>query len=243
MIDLGRTRPEGCLSDRTLDMLMAGELPAARRAALEAHLPDCEACHARYRALHAARTAFPLEAPAFDKLARPVQRRRSWWWVALGPALAATALVLIVARPAREPLVERSKGSAGDSLGFFVLHAGAVRAGALHEVVRPGDRLQLVTTTTVPRYLVVFERDAGGGVSVFFPRAAEAARREVGRAVALPTSVELDATIGVGMIYGVFCDRPVAVAPLRDGLARRGDQMSWPSGCSVDRLAYETRQP
>jgi Domain of unknown function (DUF4384) len=239
MIDLGRTRPEGCLSDRALDMMIAGELPAAHRAAVAAHLPECSACQARYQSLRAGAAAFPLEAPSFQKLIPPARRRR-WWW-ALAPALAAAALVLVVARPRPDALTERSKG--GESLGFFVLHDGSVREGASGEVVRPGDRLQLVTTTKVPRYVAVLDRDAGGRVSVFFPREAEAARREAGRAVPLPYSVELDAAIGVATIYGIFCEQPVVVSRLRQSLERQGEPTAWPRGCYADQLRYETRAP
>jgi hypothetical protein len=239
MINLGRTRPEGCLSDRALDMMIAGELPAARSAALRAHLLECSACQARYHSLRAGSDAFPLEAPSFQKLAPGIRRRR-WWW-AVGPTLAVAALVLIVTRPRSPALTDRSKG--GDALGFFVLHDGSVREGASGEVVRPGDRLQLITTTKVPRYLAVLERDAGGRVSAFFPREEQTARREAGRAAPLPYSFQLDATIGVGTMYGVFCDQPVLVSLLRQVLEQQGDQRVWPHGCAADQLRYEIKRP
>jgi len=238
-IELGRSRPEGCLSDRALDMLMAGELPAARRAATEAHLPSCEACRARYQALQAGAAAFSLDAPSFQKLA-PLPRRHRWWW-ALAPSVAVAAVLLVVIRSPQCPSDERRKG--GDAVAFFVWHGGTVREGARRERVHPGDRLQLVTTTAAPRYLVVLERDAGGHASVFFPRETEAARREAGRAVPLPFSIELDGTLGIGTIYAVFCDRPVPVAPLRDSLERQNAEITWPSGCHADRLSYETTPP
>jgi hypothetical protein len=239
MTSLERSRAEGCPSDRALDQWLAGELPVDRRASVDAHVPGCEDCSARHRARLAARTAFSLEAPAFDKLA-PARPRRPRWW-AVAPALAAAAALVLVARPRHEEHDEvRTKGH--DALSFFVLHAGAVRQGARGEVVRPGDRLQLVTTTWAPRFLTVLERDVGGRVSVFFPRGDAAAPVAPGRGVALPTSVVLDEAVGVGTLYGVFCEQAVTLAPLVRELEQRGDGARWPGGCHVDQLSYESRR-
>ncbi|HEY4186625.1 MAG TPA: DUF4384 domain-containing protein [Polyangia bacterium] len=234
--ELGRSLPEGCLSDRALDLQLAGA--HAGREAIDTHLASCDACAARYRGLQAARAAFPLEAPPFERLV-PARRRR-WWW-GLAPVLAVAAMVVLIARPRESADGERAKG--GDTLGFSVLHAGAVREGARGEIVHPGDRLQLVTTTSSSRFLAVLERDADGRTSVFFPREAHAARQPAGRGVALPYSVQLDATLGVGTLFAVFCDAPVAVAPLRDAVERLGAGAAWPPGCHVDSLAYETKAP
>jgi len=240
MIDLGRSVPEGCLSDRALDMLLAGEPPAARGAEQAAHLAGCAVCQGRYQSLRAGQAAFALQAPGFHKLAPAAPHRFRWWWT-LAPGLAVAVLLLLFVRPGPEATIERSKG--GDALGFFVLHEGSVREGASGEIVRPGDRLQLVTTTKSPRYLAVLERDATGRSSAFFPREGQAARREAGRAVPLPYSFQLDATIGVGTIYGVFCDRPVEIALLKQALERPDDQRVWPPPCNAAQLRYETRSP
>jgi len=233
-MELGRSLPDGCLSDRMLDLRLAGEL--AGRDATDAHLASCEACSARFRALQAARAAFSLEAPPFDRVA-PVTRRRGWWW-GLAPVVAVAALLVLIPRP-RDG--ERTKG--GDALGFFVLHEGSVREGAGGEVVRPGDRLQLFTTTATARFVTVLERDPDGRTSVFFPREPQAARHSPGQRVGLPYSFQLDATLGVGTLIAVFCDAPVAVEPLRTAVERQGARVAWPSGCHADSVAYETKVP
>jgi len=232
--ELGRSLPEGCLSDRALDLWLAGE--AAGREAIDAHLAGCEGCSARCRGLQAARAAFPLEAPPFERLA-PAPRRRRWWW-GLAPVLAVAAVIVVVARPQGGV---RPKG--GDTLGFFVLHEGAVREGAPGEVVHPGDRLQLVTSTATPRFLAVFERGADGRARLVFPHEAQAVPQTAGRGIALPYSLELDATPGVVTLVAVFCDGLVAVEPLRETIERRGVQATWPPGCHADSLAYETKVP
>jgi hypothetical protein len=229
--ELGRSLPEGCLSDRALDLRLAGD-PAE---AVDAHLASCEGCSTRFRRLQADRAAFPLEAPPFERLT-PTPGRRRWWW-GLAPVLAAAAIV-VVARPRDD---QRAKG--GDRLGFFVLHEGAVREGGPGEVVHPGDRLQLVTSTTTPRFLAVLERDADGRTSVLFPRDAQAARQAAGPGVALPYSLALDAAPGVATLVAVFCDRLVAVEPLREMVDRLGTHAPWPPGCHADSIDYETKAP
>ena len=232
----GRSLPEECLSDRALDLRLAGE--ASDATGIDTHLTQCGTCAERYRGLQAARAAFSLEAPSFTGLT-PARRPRRWWWCA--PALAAAAIGVMIARPQGRPDGERTKGR--NTLGFFVLHERAVREGANGEVVHPGDRLQFVTTTAAASFLTIVERDAAGRASLFFPRQANAARQPAGRAVALPYSVQLDATAGLGTLFAIFCDSPVAVEPLRAAIERQGAGATWPTGCHADRLVYETKVP
>src|SRR5437763_23277 len=107
MGDLTRTRPETCLSDRALDMVMADELAPDLRAKADAHLPGCASCTARLRELAADRAAFPLQVPAFARLAGSVAppRRPRWWWTfggALATLGAAAAAVILIFRPSSD---------------------------------------------------------------------------------------------------------------------------------------------
>lgn len=242
MVDLARTRPETCLSDRALDMMMAGELAPALLAKAEQHLPGCAACTARYRELQAGRAAFPLEAPAFAKTAaaaKPARRPRGRWWAlsgAFATAAAAAAALILVWRAAPDDDSVRTKGS--DKLGFFVLHAGSIREGASGEIVQPGDRLQVVYTTKQPRYLAIFSRDARGTTVVAFPHGPVASKIEAGTNTPLPYSLELDAASGVETLHGLFCSRALSLEPLRRVLEQDGDRAAWPTGCRVDRVSY-----
>jgi hypothetical protein len=235
-MELGRSLPEGCLSDRMLDLRLARESGERDVIDADAHLASCQTCSARYRTLQAARAAFSLEAPSFERLA-PALRRRRWWW-GLAPLLAVATMIVLIARPRDS---DRAKG--GDALGFFVLHAGSVREGSAGEVVHPGDRLQLFTTTATARFVTVLERDPDGRTSVFFPREVRAVRHEAGQRVELPYSIQLDTTLGVGTLVGVFCDAPVAVESLRTSVEQQGPRAAWPSGCHAHSLKYETKSP
>ncbi|HXU03158.1 MAG TPA: DUF4384 domain-containing protein [Polyangia bacterium] len=242
MVDFTRTRPETCLSDRALDMMMAGELAPDARATAEQHLPGCAACTARLRELEAARAAFPLEAPAFAKLAAtvaPARARRRWWAWGGGFATLAAAAAAVVLLVRATPGGDGFGIKGGERIGFFVSHDGAVRAGAPGEVVHPGDRLQVVYTTRAPRTLAIFSRDAKGATTVAFPRdLAAGVRIEAGTDTPLPYSLQLDDAAGVETLHGLFCDRPLPLEPLRRSLEEGGERTKWPAGCHVDRISY-----
>ena len=76
------SRPEGCISDFAFDELHAGELDAAARLELEAHVSGCARCRGRRDALSVERDALLAAAPDLASLAprpasRAVTRRRS----------------------------------------------------------------------------------------------------------------------------------------------------------------------
>ena len=244
-LDLERRRPGGCLSDRAINGLAAGELAPSERAAAEAHFAGCPACAARAREIEGARRAFPLEAPSFEALssavtaARPARRRR-WVWPSLaGFAAAAAALVLVfvVGPLRREAPADGTRVKGADHLSLYVLHAGARRAGASGEIVHPGDRLQLAYTAARSEHLAVLSRDAAGRVDVLFPRGDLATPIEAAKLAPLPYSLQLDAEPGAVTVYGVFCARAEAIGELRSAIER--DNV--PPGCHVDRLTYEVR--
>jgi anti-sigma factor RsiW len=242
MREPSRARPETCLSDRALDMMLAGELAPAALTQAQRHLPGCAACSARHRELEAGRRAFALEAPAFAKVVatvKPARPARRGWLFGGAFATVAAAAMLLVLRAFPDDDAVRTKG--GDKLAFFVDHQGAVREGGPGEVVRAGDRLQLVYTTSKPRYLAVFLRDAKGAVTVAFPRATTAAKLEAGANVPLPYSLELDGALGVETLVGLFCDRPPPLEVSRRALELQGDRAAWPDGCRVERSSYEKR--
>ena len=61
-----------------------------------------------------------------------------------------------------------------------------------------------------------------------------------GRDVALDFGIELDAQPGNEQIHALFCPQPIALAPMRDALARTG-RLPVPSGCHVDVIVLEKR--
>jgi len=226
---LSRTRNEGCLSDLTLDEFLAGQLDHHVGAAAAAHLHACPMCRDRAAEVGRDRAMFRAAPPTFP--------RRRWRLPAAAGAIAAAAaaLVAIAVRPG-EPPATRAKGS--PHLGYFVTHGDATRTGGPKETVRPGDTLTFTVTTDARRHVAVLSRDGAGAATIYFPAGGTAAAIDSGREVVLPIATRLDDTLGREELYGVFCDRPVALEPLRLALAGTGELRA-PPGCAVDRATLD----
>jgi len=225
-----------------MDQLLAGEVadPGPGRE----HLDACRECGERFAAIEAERAAFRRAAPPLALPSAP-GRRRAWMWPAAGAtaaALAAAAVVLAATVPARndgDASAIRRKGSA--RLGFFVEHRGAVREGGPGEVVFPGDSLRFTYATDRPAHVAVLSVDGADHVTIYVPRGSVAERVEPGSNLALPGSTILDDTLGAETVYGLFCDRPVELEPVRAAFAASPRHPPIPDGCEVDRLAIEKR--
>lgn len=206
-----------CLSDLRLDELLAGELAGDAAADAADHVAGCERCRAREHALAADRDRFRAAPPS-------IARRRAGRRIAIaGVGVAAAAAVVMMLLPRGDGDGTRSKG--GAHLGFVVQHGGAMRVGAIGEVVHPGDTLSYLVTARAPGYVTVLGRDAAGRVATYVPTT----RVVAGRDVELPIATRLDATLGREEIVAVFCAEAIAIASVEDP----------PAGCTIDRLAIE----
>jgi hypothetical protein len=232
---LSAERPESCVSDLRMDAFLADELDAQQRRAVEQHRASCPRCDQRLRRLEREGSAYLASEQAVTTqrtlAARSRTRTQRRWVVGAGSGLAAAAaLGLALLSPVDEPDAQRTKG--GSRLGFFVDHAGRVRQGKSGERVRPGDLLRFVYASARPVYLTIVSFDAAQHASVYFP----ASQVQPGNNLPLPSAVELDATLGVERIYGLFCERPAAAEELARALTRQKGVLSAPAGCEVDTL-------
>lgn len=234
------SRPEGCSSDLAFDELHAGELAADARAKLEAHLSGCARCLERQAALSCERERLLAAAPSLDALSasrtRAVQPKPRAPLIAIGGAALAlaAAAMLMLTRDGVSGSDTRSKGA--PHLGAFVKRGEHVRAAASGARVRPGDLVRFTYSSDRERHIGLVSLDAKGA-QIYFPTdgSGTAARARAGSLVALDFSVELDATQGDEQVFGLFCDEPLALEPLRAELARKGALPAL-AGCAVDRL-------
>ncbi|WP_437793460.1 DUF4384 domain-containing protein [Sorangium sp. So ce693] len=245
-------RPEGCLSDLTLDELMAGQLDAAAGQEASAHVAGCPRCSARRSEMEAARASFAASAPPLRlargapaaRAAEKVRPARRWLAPAAASALAAAAAALFFFRfhaapEGRDAEIpgERIKGA--ERIGFYVKRGGSVLPGGAGERLQPGDAIQFTYSSAEARYLVILSVDGASQASVYYPSGPVAARIEPGREVLLPQSTVLDDTLGTERIFGLFCSEAIAVEPLRAALAAHPDAPPAPPGCDVDALTAE----
>ncbi|WP_437964604.1 zf-HC2 domain-containing protein [Sorangium sp. So ce260] len=266
MIPFERSRPEGCPSDLRLDRLLAGELDPAEQQATRAHLDGCARCARRFAEIEAGRAAFladppPLRAPAAPRTAAPAVRRlrARALFPAVTAALGAAAVLaagLFVDPPPAPPAPPRgddrgaglapaeqgarTKGGGG-RIGFYVARGEVVVPGGPGEVVHPNDRLQFTYSTADAGYFALLGVDGARKGSIYFPAGGVAAQIQPGEEVPLPSSVVLDETLGAEVLYGLFCDAPVALEPLRAALESAPDLPPAPAGCRVDSVSLDKR--
>jgi hypothetical protein len=200
------------VSELSVDRLIAGEIAGADAAAMRDHAASCARCGDLLADALAVQRKFAIARPPLA-LPPPVVRRRTAVLASAGAALAA-AFAVVIAWPHRDAAPVRTKG--GAIVGFFVAHRGDVRRGAIREVVTPGDRIELATTTTEPVWFAAVSDDASGTRSVY------AAPQQImpGPDRVVPGAVELDDMLGPEIVTGVFCPHSFDVQEIPDDCAR-----------------------
>ncbi|MCE9577231.1 MAG: DUF4384 domain-containing protein [Deltaproteobacteria bacterium] len=230
-------RRDVCLSHLRCDQLLNGELGHAAEATSRAHLAECVGCATRLEAHVQERARFAVP--------RRVPRSRRGIATAMVVAAAAVVVGVVVLRrsprdevvaPLGDAATTRVKGA--PSIGFYVKHREVVRPGAPGEIVAPGDALDFTASIDHPAYLAIVSIDGAQVASVYYPAGDRAAPVAPGQAQVLPQSVVLDDVLGRERVYGVFCDRALAVDEIKAAIARDAR----PPGCVVDALTIEKRR-
>lgn len=229
---LSQRRPAACVSDLRLDAYLAEDLSVEDAKGVLEHLEHCQRCQAQALQFEEARAAYHADSRA-SALRGQLRARSSSWprrVAAAASFLAAAACIAwaILPRSTMQELDTRLKG--GDRIGFFVKHAGEVRRGADGERVRPGDLLRFTYATQRDAQLAILSYDAAQHASVYVPFT----RVAPGSNVALPSSVELDATLGSERLYGLFCREPQPLEALLHLLQKQAGVFSAPAECVLD---------
>lgn len=232
-------RPESCLSDLTLDRAVAGELSDSAQRGLDQHCNDCVRCSVRYGVLTRQRDEFLRKAgdwDAFTQRTAAASPRRAYAGAAL--ALAAVAVLgLLLAKPDSERPTERLKGSA--SIGFFVRRDANVTRGASGERVFPADELRFTYSSDRPLQFALLYSDERAA-TIYYPLAEHTTQVEPGHDVPLDFGIALDEQPGTERAFGLFCEQPQRLEPLRLQL-QNTEKLSAPTGCHVDVLVLQKR--
>jgi len=208
--------PAACLSDLTIDRLLAGELDGRpARDAATAHLATCARCRARHAEIAAEAPRTPSAALVAAAQRSPArQRRRRGPLAAFVSALAVAALVVIAVRPTmRSPI--RLKG------GDFGLEVLVRRADGRAEPTHPdlplhaGDVVGFRVRTPSDGHLAIVSIDDSGRISEYLPGpTANPPVVKAGESL-IDVAITLDATVGRETLFAVLC-------PDRDGATRAG---------------------
>lgn len=219
----------------TLRRLHAGELPALEATRAREHVDTCEACGATLRSFAREQAAFEAEVP-FERFEAGVERAREQQtqarsepaprapWVRPLMAVAASAVVLVLARPMLE------RGGVSDPVAGNRLKGGAsaeLRIGGggepqrvasvdAPEGLRPGERVRLGYSAEAFRYVAALSVDAQGEVTPLYPESGDSLSVETGAGQHwLPESVEFTGA-GAERVVLVLTDTPVSMDALSD---------------------------
>jgi hypothetical protein len=199
------------LSGEAFELLLVSALAPPEANAAKRHLDDCEACRARWRAVHddaqllvqelTRRSPGPTATPLAS--ARPAQHTRLRLWSALVAGASAVAFAY----------------AGGLSHGAF---GTAVPAPGVEVRRSAAGQLSASVRSDGARYLLLFARQPRGPFTLAWPLDAEVSGPLARRGRATP-----DLPDGVAEVVGVFSDAPVSRA-----LAERALQAD-PVGATV----------
>ena len=219
--------------------LLAGEIDAATRTALEEHFTTCPRCSREYALARGQTEAFSAKYPDLDRFMaargsrwplRPESRASAFigrfreWLAGLPGWQPALAGVLFLA-VAGGILRNRPSGTEGDltakgATGFYLFRNG-MRVDGDSLACLPGDTLQLGLVGARPVYFAVLYRDDGGGVRVYMAGAERPAGNPGGEN--LPKALILDSTWSRETLYCLWAEKPIRVQEAQAWLGAGGD--------------------
>lgn len=222
-------------SEWTLRRLHAGELALSDAARVRAHAASCTLCGGVLRGIESNQTHFEQEHP-YDRfeagVARALERQQRLEavkpmprrWVTTTMALAASVLVVVLARPLLQqgPGWDRSKGSADVAELRIGGGPGPQREARPEtpEALEPGERVMLGYKAGTHRYVAAVSVDAIGEVTPLHPESGTSAPVEPGSEVRwLQGSWELTGS-GAERVVLVLSDEPFSVESLVDAARR-----------------------
>jgi hypothetical protein len=118
-----------------------------------------------------------------------------------------------------------------------------VFAADRREALQDGDAVRFSVSAHEPVYVAILGLDAKGQLSVYYPEGAQLAKVEAGHEQLLPMAIEWDEVPGREQLYGVFCPRPLPVAPVRAAIERSPQAPTLPPGCSFERRTLQGEAP
>jgi len=224
---------EGCLSDLTIDRLLAGELGESSDAMT--HLRGCAACATRRDGILADAEAFRAERdqPRLSVVRGGGEGRPagSHWMRRVAPPLALAAGVAAVAvmLPARSPSPTEGYVTKGGGTLSLIARTGDGRVDRVlpGDPLAPGDAVRFEVKAAEAARVWILGMDAAGAVTAYV----EDAALQGGPARLLPGSVLLDRTLGMERIVALFCrDRIEKAAVITAGQAALSRAGGEPAG-------------
>jgi hypothetical protein len=129
--------------------------------------------------------------------------------------------------------------SEGSSIGFSIQRGDKVLRGASGTIMLPGDRIRFTYSSQRDAQFALLRASHDRAV-VDFPRATTTVRLSAAHDAALDLEVELDHRAGAEQVFGLFCDAPLELEPVRAALQKEAELPDLP-GCRVDAVTLQKK--
>jgi hypothetical protein len=206
-----------CLSDLTLDRLIAGELDASPEGKeARTHVEACAACRARYQGFLLEKERFPSEVFVSGLAAKAKARARQpapWLPLAAG-MISIAATLLLVFNVDRKPEV-LLKGGEGISV-VVKRQTGVVEPLLSGGQVAPGEAIRFRISSPKAAWVFVVGMDSAGQVSPYASGDGYGVPWTAGTDAYLDGSIVMDDTRGVEQLAAVFCPSPTPVGTVTE---------------------------
>jgi hypothetical protein len=125
------------------------------------------------------------------------------------------------------------------NLGFSIQRGDKLLRGSSGVVVLPGDRIRFTYSSDRPAQFALLRASHDRAV-VDYPRTTSTVPLPAARDAALDLEVELDKRAGAEHVFGLFCEAPLELEPVRAALQKEVELPSLP-GCRVDSLTLQKK--
>jgi len=219
-----------CNFSSHVDRHFSGSIDPRSEHALREHLPDCESCRTRYERRMLLERLDPQARGAEARLGRGLgirSARTPWMGLGLVAAAAATAMLIVAARPNPEAGFATRGTKLMPQVAIYKVRPGEpFRQGP--EVIHPKDELAFAyLNPTDAKYLLVFGIDEHKHVYWYHPEWVDANKKPV--AVKISSNDrelhELPAAIAQPIdgqkleVVAVFASRPISVTEIEQKVA------------------------
>jgi len=203
-------------TDLELERFLAEDLPAARRAEIEATATTAD--RTRLDELRSENQAFLAQVDVaaevraigrrMEKLAPEPRKLATWWrWVFAGGALAAAAAAVLIFVRRDDAPTEDDVGIKGGDVALIIHTAG--RRLASGDTVQAGEQIRFEISAGRRGYVAIVGIDGAGAQTVYFPfQGTQPVAIDPTVDRILPGAVKLDATPGDETFYALYSELP-----------------------------------
>lgn len=169
--------------------------------------------------------------------------RSSWPRLLLAGAASGVLLLSFLIPLVRSCMNEKADTSAandgGPSLGVRILRGDKARRGGSGDVVLAGDRIRFTYSSPRDVYFALL-RSSSGHAQIEYPHGAMAVPLAAAQDAAINLELQVEKRAGEDRIFGLFCEAPLELEPVRAVLEKAEELPALPS-CRATQLVLQKK--